>query len=59
MTGTQQVLTIKQIQANKIGIIVSAASLLLIGLTLYSLHLQIKHTKLQLNNFDANKKKAN
>ena len=59
MTGTPQVLTIKQIQANKIGIIVSAASLLLIGLTLYSLHLQIKHTKLQLNNFDANKKKAN
>lgn len=53
MTGAPQILTTKQIQANKIGIIVSVASLVLIGLTVYSLHLQIKHTKLQLDNFDS------
>ena len=56
MTGTPQILTLKQIQANKIGIIVSVASLVLIGLTVYSLHLQIKHTKLQLSNFDSKNK---
>lgn len=55
MTGAPQVLTIKQIQAYKIGAIVSVASLVLIGLTLYSLHLQIKHTKMQISNFNNNK----
>ena len=54
-----QVLAIKQINAHKIGAIISVASLVLIGLTLYSLHLQIKHTKMQLSNFDKNKNNNN
>jgi hypothetical protein len=56
MTGTPQILAMRHAQAQRIGIIVSVASLVLIGLTLYSLHLQIKHTKLQLNNFDSKNK---
>lgn len=57
MTGAPQILTIKQIQAHKIGLIVSVASLVLIGLTLYSLHLQIKHTKMQMDHFDSKNNK--
>lgn len=50
---TAQVLSIKQLNTHKkIGAIVSVASLVLIGLTLYSLHLQIKHTKMQISNFN-------
>ncbi len=35
-----------------IGLIVSTASIVLIAVTLYSLYLQIKHTKLELQKFE-------
>lgn len=59
MTAAPHVLAIKHINEHKIGVIVSVASLVLIGLTLYSLHLQIKHTKLQLSKFESNNKQTN
>jgi len=45
---TAQVVTLTQMKSHKLGIIVSISSLVLISITLYSLHLQIKHTKMQI-----------
>lgn len=45
---TNQLVALNQIKNHQLATLVSVASLFIIGLTLYSLNLQIRHTRMQI-----------
>ena len=46
--NTNQLVALNQIKNHQLATLVSVASLVIIGLTLYSLNLQIRHTRMQI-----------
>lgn len=52
MNPTAAMVMLNNKTTHRLAIVVSVASLALITLTLYSLHLQIKHTKMKLCEID-------